>query len=363
MFHRRFCTVLALALLTACTPRGPIQPVPPGAAPSDTVEVFIATNRAALYTEAQTERSPDIRHYRYLIRVPDQHETGTLELAKRRADPHKDFLVQEASQFASPGRFGRAISDRLAALPASEQSITLYVHGFNSTFSEGVARIAQLDYDMELPGVPVHFSWPSAAAALGYAFDRDSTLFSRDALETVMRGLPANDGKILLVAHSMGAQLTMETLRQIEIATPGWARSHLSGVVLISPDIDLDVFRSQALRIGKLPQPFVIFTSTRDRALDISSIITGQHDRLGNIFDPEDIAELEVTLMDVSSFDEGGLNHFTVGSSPALIQIMGQLARLDSSFARYGRGRTGFVSGTVLTVQNLTNVILSPLGR
>ncbi|TNF64244.1 MAG: alpha/beta hydrolase, partial [Rhodobacteraceae bacterium] len=136
----------------------------------------------------------------------------------------------------------------------------------------------------------------------------------------------------------------------------------ISGVILMSPDIDLDVFRAQARAIGPLPQPFVIFVSRRDRALALSARLTGQRERLGNIGTPEAVAEFDVTLVDVSAFaGGGGLNHFAVGNSPELIRLLNRLPEVDNAFQSGRSVRPGLLPGTIMSVQNATEVILSPL--
>ncbi len=45
----------------------------------------------------------------------------------------------------------------------------VFVHGFNNTFADGLHRTAQIRHDFEIPGVAVHYAWPSAGNALGYA--------------------------------------------------------------------------------------------------------------------------------------------------------------------------------------------------
>ena len=358
--RRKTFFFLTALVLSACTVRGPILPVPPDTAAGETVEVFVATNRSDFIRETLRGRSEESRHFRYEIRVPTNHVPGRLSLPRGRADPDRHFLSESAVEFPTEGDFARNIQSRLSRLPSGDRQIFTYVHGFNSSFEQGVMRLAQLEHDLELPGVSVHFSWPSAASPLGYAYDRDSALYSRDALEGFLRALPETQDGIILVAHSMGAHLAMETLRQIEIATPGWSEKHLGGVILVSPDIDLDVFRQQAARIGDLPQPFVIFVSERDHVLNLSATISGETNRLGTLSDPTELADLEITLMDVSGFSEGA-GHFTVASSPALINILRQLTRFDRSFRNEGAGNTALIPGTILTVRNVTEIILSPL--
>ena len=135
--------------------------------------------------------------------------------------------------------------------------VVVFVHGYNNTLGSAVFRHAQMAHDFGLEGPQVTFAWASASDPLGYVHDRDSIGIARDDLEALLVALARRERRIRLVGHSMGAQLVTETLRQMSIGGEHQALARLSGVVLISPDIDVDVFRSQVERINPLPQPFV----------------------------------------------------------------------------------------------------------
>ena len=239
-----FFVLTLVAVGAGCAPRGTLQSAPEDALPSVTREIFVATNRASSYGPQRRGRSEGTTYLNYSVRIPSEHQPGNLRLAAGRPDPRRDFLYTERFGYSSSEGFYDAIRQRLRTLPKDDREIVFYVHGFNNTLSEGVAQLAQMEHDLGLTGVGVHFSWPSAASPLGYAYDRDSVLFSRDALEVLLRRLAkVSSGRVIVVAHSIGSQLIMETLRQIELASTGWSERNLSGVVLISPDIDVDVFR------------------------------------------------------------------------------------------------------------------------
>ena len=159
----------------------------------------------------------------------------------------------------------------------------------------------------------------------------------------------------------MGTFLSMETLRQMAIREPGSVSRLVDTVFLISPDIDVELFRTQVAAIKKLPQPFVLFSSDRDRALQLSSRINGARNRLGNLSSAEKVADLPITMVDVTEFSRNrDLGHFTIGSSPTLINILRNLPAVDQTFRLDQSGRSGLVPGTILTVQNATQIILSP---
>ena len=129
----------------------------------------------------------------------------------------------------------------------------------------------------------------------------------------------------------------------------------------MSPDIDVQVFRSQAARLSPLPEPFFIFTSQRDRALRLSALVSGEPARLGNIGTIEDVAEFNVTLIDVSEFRGGDpLNHNTVVTSPAMIRLLSRAEAVNSAFEGQDNSPIGLLPGTVLSLQNATQVILTP---
>lgn len=356
----RSLLVLILMVLISCSPRGQLALAPEGARLGAITPVFVATTRDVKDGAFDTGRSESVRFARYDVSVPPQRKLGEINWPPRGAKPNpaKHFVTAKQVLFAGEPDFRRDLSESLAA---NGGEAVIFVHGYNTNFSEGLYRIAQFAHDLELPGTVVHYAWPSAAIPLGYVYDRDSSLFARDGLEALIREVKASGAKrILLVAHSMGASLTMEALRQAAIRGDKGSLAAIGGVILISPDIDVDVFRAQARAIGKLPQPFVIFGSDRDRFLRLSAQLTGQAERLGSLSDVSRVADLEVTLLDVSQFAEGA-GHFTLGDSPALILLLDRIGDLEGAFEKDRIARLGLVSGVVLTVQDATQVILRPV--
>lgn len=357
---RAVISVLSAFFVLGCAENRNLVIVPPEASTGEIVEVFVASNRDAISEPGQARRSPVTQLLRVDVRIPPERREGTLSMPRGLVDPDRDFLARAVVGYPNEDRLVEDLRTRLMRLDPKDREIVLYVHGYNTTFAKGIFRLAQLQNDLGQEGVVAHFSWPSSGSALGYAYDRDSVLYSRDALESFLRTLARTESRILLVGHSMGAQLAMESLRQIEIVSSGWSRKNLAGVVLLSPDIDVDVFRSQVAAIGELPQPFVLFVSDQDRVLGLSSILSQDFDRLGLITNPERIADLDVTVIDVSEFSSG-TGHFNISTSPALIRILQRLSSIESSLLGEATTPATLPEGVVMTVQKVTTIILSPL--
>ena len=366
---RFLLSVLLTLALTGCAPRGDfvmLDELPPEkaalAADAGVREVvFVGTTRQEKNGQFGFGRAEKASFLRYDILVPFQREPGevTWPANAKRADPKTDFLTLADRKYPD----GRDFRKELAAAMKlrGQRDVVIYVHGFNNTMAESVYRVAQMHYDLKVPGVAVHYAWPSRGSALAYVYDRDSSLFARDGLEQLLHEVAeAGAQRVVLVAHSMGGAVAMETLRQASIRGDRRVMDSLGGVILISPDLDVDLFRAQAHAMGGLPQPFLIFGSRRDTVLGLSSRLAGNPDRLGNLKDLGQIADLKVTYLDTAAYNQGS-GHFNLGTSPALLQLLGGIANIDAAFRAEAAGRIGLLPGVVLTVQNATAIILAPV--
>lgn len=359
---RRYILVLVVAL-SACAQRGDFTRVPEGTRIEATEAIFVGTTRKADDAGYGRERSDAASFLRYDIAIPADRDPGELTWPPRRGKPNvaKHFLTQQAMLFDGSQSFRSALREAMRV--RSQRDAVVYVHGFNTNMAEGVYRVAQMHHDLKVPGVAVHYAWPSRGSALGYVYDRDSMLYSRSGFEDLLDEVAGAGAKdIILVAHSMGAALTMETLRQMALRGDSRALDKVAGVILISPDLDLDVFRSQARDIGELPQPFVVFGSSRDRILGISATISGTGQRLGNLDSVAPIADLKVIYLDTAAYNTGD-GHLNLGQNPALLSLFAGLLGIDEAFRADARARVGLLPGLVLTVRNATEVILAPVSR
>ncbi len=330
---------VALCLsLGACSARGIVTLLPGEPAADQTLRsVFVASNRLPnadgprlIFEQGFGDvRDATLRFGRVDVSIPPVHQPGKIEWPRgKRADPALHFVARAETRFPDTESFLRDLRAHGPAAGASgAQEVVVFVHGFNVNNAEAVYRLAQVAHDFDAAVPVVAFSWPSAGSPRGYAYDRDSIMFSRDGLEKLLLALARDQRKVLLVAHSMGSQLVMETLRQISISGQGAALRGLSGVALISPDIDEDVFVQQAERITPFPRPFTLMVSSRDRALNLSAFLTGKPSRLGSISEPERLDPLDVEVVDLSDIKGGDRSgHSTAFTAPAAIRLLRDMA-------------------------------------
>jgi esterase/lipase superfamily enzyme len=210
----------------------------------------------------------------------------------------------------------------LYAEPGGTRDVLIYVHGFNQTFESAALDAARISDGIRFRGETMVFSWPSKAKLFDYGYDRESAMWSRDALEQVLAGLMASPitGRINIVAHSIGTMLTLEALRQICARQPA-AGERIGAVVFASPDIDLDVFTSSVARIGPLAGKITIVTATNDRALAVSGFLAGGITRVGAA-EKAELVRLGLHVIDASAEGWGIINHDLFLSNAKVRQVI-----------------------------------------
>jgi esterase/lipase superfamily enzyme len=214
----------------------------------------------------------------------------------------------------------------------SGRDVLIYVHGFNQTFETAVLDAARLSDDIKFRGETLAFAWPSRAQLFDYGYDRDSAMWSRDALHAVLDALLASPttGRINIVAHSVGSMLAMEALRALSAERGALAADRIGALVFAAPDIDMDVFTSSVEHIGPLARKITVITATNDRALALSGWMAGGMTRVG----AAEKAKLKlygVHVIDASEEGWGLINHDLFLSND---QVRGVIRQIIAEGAR-----------------------------
>jgi esterase/lipase superfamily enzyme len=164
----------------------------------------------------------------------------------------------------------------------------IFVHGFSRTFDEGSQEAAQIAYDLQLPGMPVLYSWPSQGRLSPGGYQNDLDMVNRPEtindlvtfIEKVLRSSPRGR-KVHLVGFSMGTYLLTRAL--VQMTGQKKDLSPIGEVLLLSADIDAGDFKT--LYYPKLKKALeghmVLYVSGRDEALVFSQAIHHGKPRLG----------------------------------------------------------------------------------
>lgn len=330
-------------------------------------EIFVATTRAPAKEPRAAfsgRRAVETSFARVDMSVPASHEPGRIERPRSpdAADPARYFTASRIAGYRDGEIFSEALGDHLAR---NQGRVLVFVHGYNTGFDGAIYRMTQIVHDSGYSGTPVLFSWPSAGRTLDYIYDSNSATASRDALERTLR-LIADAGAehIDIVAHSMGTWPTMEALRQLSITGMRDIDERLGDVVLASPDIDVDVFKSQMRRYGKPDKPFFVMTSRNDRALNVSGLIAGNRPRVGDYQDAEDLAALGVIVVDLSSISSTDrLGHTRFAENPVLVRMLGDRLEEDDGLGASDDAITtrldGLARGLGQTIGTAAEIIIT----
>ncbi len=316
--------VLALSACATRLDNSTLEPVTE--APDDLTvhSVLVATNREPDTGQQgpyfERARSPTTSFARFDISVPKRHKKGKIELPGRgRPNLDRHFASVASDLLPDEDVFLSELRHHVAN--NESKTLMIFVHGFDTEFAEGVYYVAQMKHDAQFKGTAVLLAWPSGGRWLDYVYDRESIMTARDALEQTLR-LASQSGaeRIGIIAHSMGCYLTMETLRSAAIAGDPTFNGKLHTVILATPDIAVDVFKSQMHRIGADPK-IAVQRSRNDKFLRAARIIAGESERIGSYEGDPELAKLGVEMIDLTDTRQI-TGHYAVFGDPEVLNAI-----------------------------------------
>ncbi|WJH42097.1 alpha/beta hydrolase [Aliirhizobium terrae] len=371
---RLIAVVTLLAALSSCAgrPEGVLIPTT-GATVAGTskVDVLVATTRKTseapgVLFSGERGKEPTLTEIAVSIPPDSVREVGQVQWPKKLpADPAKEFATLSVTPMTP-----QTSKSWLKGHLTKSRRVMVFVHGFNNRYEDAVYRFAQIVHDSGADVAPVLFTWPSRGSIFAYNYDKESTNYSRDALETMLHRLAKDPavGEVTIMAHSMGSWLTVEALRQMAIRD-GRVAPKIQNVILASPDLDVDVFGRQLAELGAKRPHFTLFVSQDDRALSLSRRISGNIDRLGQV-DPTvepyrtEFEKAGIVVLDLTKLQGGDrLNHGKFAESPEVVKLIGNrlIAGQTVTDSDVGLGeRIGAVAlGTAQTVGGAASVAVS----
>lgn len=346
----RWAVIVALSFdvaPTACVSRPAPAILKASAAAADTrrVTVFVATVRspqpgsAVVFTDGHAST---LRFARYVISIPPSHRVSAIEWPGNPPNSASEFVTVEADSLTE-GEFRAGIGE--AGETAS--SVRLFVHGYNNSYQETVYRLAQIAQDLKDGRTAVLFAWPSRGSTFSYNADRAAALASTDGLARTLEliGSGSNRRHVLL-AHSMGGWLTMETLASMSGDRRRAVAEQFSNIVLAAPDIDVTEMANRLEVIGRMPRPLTLLVSRDDAALTVSGLISGRR-RVGadDVHDPWVQAaarQFGARVIDISELEAAdGFRHARYTSMVALYSAF--QSQIENPAGRHYAGSGTFV--------------------
>jgi esterase/lipase superfamily enzyme len=157
----------------------------------------------------------------------------------------------------------------------------------------------------------------------------------------------------------MGTALLMDALWIMAQSGHAEVFSKINLVVLMSPDMSVDIFRQQAPSVIARGAPIFVVVSESDRALRASARLRGQQDRLGSIRSEAELGGIDVGVLDLSSIESGdSLGHFKAGTS----EVIAFVRSLHESGQEVFQGRQpGLLESGATMIQQGADVLVEPL--
>jgi esterase/lipase superfamily enzyme len=263
------------------------------------------------------------------IRRPRQVAYLRFEGLNEKEDPTKHFTIGNLRDLDRTAFFAMANAQGAKAREFKDHAF-VFVHGYNTTFENGVFRAAQLAHDMGFDGVPYVFSWPSKGETIGYPYDRDSVDVSAahlaDFLDLVAKRSSAK--KIHIVAHSMGARLVLDTVFPARSGAPKIPK--LDQIIFAAADVDSSVLEQRSAAIVKSGLSVTSYASKNDHALTVSKTFAGGVPRAGDVGEKGPLVAAGVDTVDISETSTsifGGLNHASFAERAHVLTDMSLLMR------------------------------------
>lgn len=257
------------------------------------------------------------------VSIPKNHVPGELESPsfllrmEVKWDPEKHIILTNTQPLEREEFYSQLHS----CMDRSGKNLLVFVHGYNVSFEDAARRTAQMATDLQFPGAPVFFSWPSHNDWYRYPDDAENIQASvgqiRSFLEQIAK--ESNAESINLVAHSMGSVGLSQALAGLSNREPVFNQ-----VVLAAPDIDATVFREEiAPKITKTAKRVTLYTSQTDLAL-LASRYFNAGDRVGDSSQGV-ISFPGIEVIDATEIDSSLLGHSYYGSN---IQVLDDIANL-----------------------------------
>jgi len=246
------------------------------------------------------------------VSVPRTHKPGAVERPsivsfEVRESPERHMVLM--SMTVLDGEEALQEMRRTLEQQGSDQAF-VFVHGYNVSFADAARRTAQIAYDLNFPGLPILYSWPSRASTLDYIADTAVVRHSGRHLLRFLEEIVQKSGakRIHLVAHSMGNRALTDALELYAIRHAQEPQPTFDQIIFTAPDVDAGLFSEMVQTIKPIAKRLTLYTSDQDLALSVSRRLHGSRPRAGQA--GNEILVLDaIDTVDMTALGEDVLGH------------------------------------------------------
>lgn len=256
------------------------------------------------------------------VGIPPSHRIGNLEGPPfyRGWDPAAHVMLGVLELHDG---FSSALTRvRAPAAPGQKRDIFVFLHGYGNTFMDSCRRTAQLWHDLDLPGVPISYSWSSAGSIAMYMKDLAtvnewSAKQFRKFVDLLIQDAQVTNARVNLVAHSMGSRPLMEALADIgrERQASGAAPAPLNEVVLFAPEIPSMRFQELLPLVRPMVRRISLYGSSSDNALKVARIKYSEAPRAGDLASSAGAVGVDVISAENVDYTMDGHSYYAANRS------------------------------------------------
>ncbi len=256
------------------------------------VPVLVATDREYVPLESKILKvfpskrgTGEVYYTEAVVSIPIKHKAGKIERPSWfeeifNIENQKDhiMIINEIDKI-SKENFYLKLKNRLKNL--NKYDILIFIHGYNNNIQDAVFRTAQITYDLELPLIPITYSWASVNSVEGYIADSVTADWSVPHIKTFLKdiALKSEGRKINIIAHSMGNKLFTNAIKELNAEH---SDIKFNEIILAAPDVDSKIFFEQiAPAMKAMSKRTTLYISKDDKALNISEVLSASQPRLG----------------------------------------------------------------------------------
>ena len=269
------------------------------------------------------------------VNVPKTHrfgETGSNFFVRLlRRDLRDDHLSVNDIAFLEPAQMWSEIHDEMDRARSAGDSPCglLFLHGYNTSFSDAAIRAAQLGFDLKVTGATAFFSWPSLGMTSAYTADEDTIQVSEAAITGFITDFVKQSGaeKVHLIAHSMGNRGLLRALQRIAADAESKGPVRFGQIFLAAPDVPRELFLDLAKIYPQFSDRTTLYQSNGDSALYLSRQI--HHNPRAGYFLPYTVVP-GIDSIAVPFFNVDLLGHTYFAKAEALLHDMHDLIQTNA---------------------------------